>query len=714
MAASELFSGQGARASTLVAAAMETAGIKLQADMLEMMNGDQGQMLAGFFMLFAVAGGVMIFALGGAYKWGKYLIMSPAMFFFLTQATSTSDVVEWQFANRVHPQEEVQKALREVAGIEGNGGGFKTSLFFNTWNSIITDIVQQLIAVLDLTKSDSDLNFLNKVERYMNGWFDSNIKDENLKKFVQLALVNECADYYVLQKDYADSHISFPLKVKLGLRLNELAKKVVFSIKKPSERTQNELMDWLVEKGAKEGTYTCPQLWKTAVDLFNKDQKALDEIYKQININPQKGEKSETRQDWYQTLLSGSINIASGLLTQAEAPTPLQRAVDEYIARSLFREILNRNRYTAYMSMEGHSGSIQPGKRTGEYGEGEVIANTNASIQQFNQTEKYQYKGDFVNGALAMPHFQGVLLLLLAASYPFFALCIILPSRSRAMFTWMGLWVWAKSWDFGFAVVMMIDNVLYGMFPRGPGLEPGEIQNAGIAWIKILEVDPTYSANTYYTLIATCLYAVPVVTGFLCVKGGNELLSTVTPSWQSYATTVSGSAANYMRSLQAQTYGKELSERLFFAKAKGFWEGITSKEGQSLAGAIVKNLKEEQSYRMANKGLLGNTKFADAKTAALQEERKRLTDSWMKLGSTNAAVEGYKMQTSDFATLQAMRAVQSGWYTHDFVTGGVHPGPSMFDGYMTNNYINREAVYSKYADSGTEAVKSGVKAIKGK
>src|SRR5690606_34495843 len=113
-------------------------------------------------------------------------------------------------------------------------------------------------------------------------------------------------------------------------------------------------------------------------------------------------------------------------------------------------------------------------------------------------TDKYAERGEFVNAALSLPYFQGLGLMILSASYPFFAMLVIMPGRATGFFTWMGLWAWLKLWDLGFAVVMLIDNMLYAMFPKGPVIKEKDIENPGIAWAKLLEVDPNFSQANYY------------------------------------------------------------------------------------------------------------------------------------------------------------------------------------------------------------------------
>ena len=246
----------------------------------------------------------------------------------------------------------------------------------------------------------------------------------------------------------------------------------------------------------------------------------------------------------------------------------LVKLVNALIARRLFNHMRNRapalhgfdtNRLGATFRMGGE----------------QQVADTARAMGELQGTEMWQYKGDLLVGALALPYFQGLCLFLLGASFPFFAIMVAVPGRHGALFVWMGLWVWVKSWDFGMAVVMMIDNMLYAMFPRGPGVTEEVLQQPGRAWQAVMTIDPTYSANTYYNIIATCLLAVPVVTAVFVKRGGGELMDAVTNGMNRYTTNVAGSAANYYRSLQAQSKAAKAHRYVLDHLQNRAWDIVT-------------------------------------------------------------------------------------------------------------------------------------------
>ena len=174
---------------------------------------------------------------------------------------------------------------------------------------------------------------------------------------------------------------------------------------------------------------------------------------------------------------------------------------------------------------------------------------------------------------------------------------VVIPGRAGAMFTWMGLWAWVKLWDLGFAVVMMLDDILYTMMPRAPNLSGNEIMDPGAAWQRVMSVDPNYAAATYYNIIATCLFAVPLATGVFVKRGGGELMNIVHSSWQAKANGLGASAGTFVRALQAQ------------ALANQFYSNLTDRSAiitqKVLNGAEVKGI-DNAIYRLQDLKAVAN------------------------------------------------------------------------------------------------------------
>jgi hypothetical protein len=66
-----------------------------------------------------------------------------------------------------------------------------------------------------------------------------------------------------------------------------------------------------------------------------------------------------------------------------------------------------------------------------------------------------------------IPYIQGVLFYLLAMAYPFVCMMILIPGNHKALFTWLSFFFWAKLWDIGFAVVMVLERSIWAMLGNG-------------------------------------------------------------------------------------------------------------------------------------------------------------------------------------------------------------------------------------------------------
>ena len=196
------------KAGTLVAATMETTGTAVQSDMLDWLNGPEGQMLAGLFYLFAIVGGLFTFASGGSYQWTRYLLIGPAFFLFLTDVRVANDGTEWNWGTEKFADVYQKKLLDGVKDFEnGKREKHDVAMFFQFWNGFISNITHELVALVKAEKDGSHLDFITKVEKYMMPWNHSMISSGYLRVFINVAL-KDCQVYFNLSRLIADPHTS--------------------------------------------------------------------------------------------------------------------------------------------------------------------------------------------------------------------------------------------------------------------------------------------------------------------------------------------------------------------------------------------------------------------------------------------------------------------------------------------------------------------------
>ncbi len=536
---------------TLVGAAMESAGHHAQSQLLDVFSGDVGMKIASLIYLISILGALITLASGGNYRFAGYLLIGPPVFFFLVNTRAPSAGAEWTFGQRVHNQDLVARGTRGLT--EGDGRAGDVSLFFKGWNMLTSGIVHGLIDLLHLTEKGSDVDFLNKTERYLQT-VTATVSDPLLKGFVNLSAVNRCRDYFHLmaQANASDEPEIFR-QGSLSVLAQHGGQNVVF---RPAESP--EFMRWMrtvfgdnlgqLPGNLNREDYNCDQLWSLGIAAVKAigAERLIDTIVQSGRPEGLTVEQAKEKLLWkFGQTVGSSENIIEQQFDGADGTTALTIALNEISARMMYKELTNVKREMIIPDLSIDNPVVKLGDRRFDEG-------TSKALRDLQATEEYQYKGELITAALTMPYIQGVVLYFLAVLFPFFALFMIIPGRHSSLMLWMGLWLWVKLWDFGFAVVMMIDNMLYALMPHGPLMTNEVVDNPGRAFRTLLEFDPLYSAGTYYNLVACCLLAVPVVTGLVVHRGGREVMDAVTSTYREFPSKFGTSLAAYHRAIRAQ------------------------------------------------------------------------------------------------------------------------------------------------------------------
>jgi len=127
--------------------------------------------------------------------------------------------------------------------------------------------------------------------------------------------------------------------------------------------------------------------------------------------------------------------------------------------------------------------------------------------------------------AYSLPYLQGVLLFALATLFPFFVITTAVMRQGGGLLFWAGAWVWVKSWDIGWAVIMLIDQLIWELMPhRSIYIPISKGLNSPITVMEsAFDTDPTYSLATYYLLISMLLISIPTVMGQLFLRGSQSM-----------------------------------------------------------------------------------------------------------------------------------------------------------------------------------------------
>ena len=210
--------------------------------------------------------------------------------------------------------------------------------------------------------------------------------------------------------------------------------------------------------------------------------------------------------------------------------------------------------------------------------------------------------------AMTIPYLQGLILYALAILFPFFAMLLIIPGKAQVFFSWMTLWLWVKSWDLGWGVIAVADDIMWNLMPRHSTFDyKGEIEGVNNP-ISIMELafqsDPAYSLGNYYLLLSMMIIAVPVVTAHAIIGSKAAVYGTLFKGIQGYAEKLGGSTAQYIGTGQTLDLNERYNK---FKKNYAFRKAYVEKEAAT--PELAAQMQESVDRRNAAK----EEKFAAAR-----------------------------------------------------------------------------------------------------
>lgn len=147
-----------------------------------------------------------------------------------------------------------------------------------------------------------------------------------------------------------------------------------------------------------------------------------------------------------------------------------------------------------------------------------------AELRKREREQEWRDQGEIMSLAQSFPYYQGIVLYALTVTYPFFALLLAIPGYRNGFFMWCALWIWAKSWDIGYACVTWIDEILrtlfFVRFDNGYLREVPVLDldfSAAVASLR--DIDPTFNIALYYNIMGSCLMAIPTLLSQVLLGG---------------------------------------------------------------------------------------------------------------------------------------------------------------------------------------------------
>ncbi len=613
-------------AATMIAASLETDGYLMQSIILRDLKG----ILKWLGILIYVASAMFAlayFAIYHEYDQGLWFLLGPPIFHFILTTTPSAGV-DWQVGREkgIEP-DGVNAAISETVNAN-------VSILFHEWNKIVSDIVQQSVAIISEMGSEEGKSLRSQLipmirQQIFESLFRTEISHPGLRALIHEGLhiqcvnVMEAARYIALGKR-SNTVVATPAyQEKLGVYTFEFGRidhqsnspspnfsadeanrvleqrKVRIIKTEPARKYAADILSWLkyrreaipnqsaqpnenffewfllnridpkdLENPQKTVRYpvSCGQIWDWAfigiARQVSGEVKKLDEatlaklksekpeMYNElwlsiaakliplpdISLKAKNGKDgSEPKLEFEKDALDllGSLGIEEDNLDDAlkrlfsithSRVDPDISIIPVVLAGTLLRKELTRNADQSLLAqVEEHAGYE---RQEFDFAPGITREQTQEVSRRFAADgEAHRKRYEIYTFANSLPYLQGVILYFLAISFPFFALLVLIPGHAGNFFQWMALWGWVKSWDIGWAIVMVADDVLWSLMPKSATYDV--FVDPRQAPITVFESafhgDPAYNLTNYYMIIGTMLLAVPIITA-QAVLGGKSVI----------------------------------------------------------------------------------------------------------------------------------------------------------------------------------------------
>ena len=593
-------------AGNLIAAVLEQAGYVAQSHFLVSFRDFFREAGALVYILGGI-GGVISLVVFGSFRAARYLLLGPALYWFLVGPTTDFDGVIWQVgngtprgANQRRGLEASQKDVNDLldgAKQNGEGGPIKVATGFALFVRPINEIVRGLAGVILEDGVDNEyLTFLGKARAldYLlnlqpdNGHFIDMLESDYVRTCAEMfgyglarsafelrgdviqnmgagqADAQNRAAYYQAEFDkykkvrlnpdkitqsYLRAGMANPNdKIPTNLDCDQMWKLVaqyayeeaasktaeVLRLAKGDNATDDLACRRVMEKiGEDDGGGACNLQSAVALYMLKNavfDRRATARFVKRITdtVNEPKGVQRG------ETLPLGDLN--QSIIARANDIVKEYNQSNGLLHMNPFQEQL----YIIGMGEQAANSVEDLGEKARMRSEFQSVARLSAIggplDAGFMEYPKYHLKilrQQLFTFAMHLPYWQGVLLYMLAVAYPFLALLVLLPGRAVAFLNLPLAWLWVKSWDVGFAVVMLFERVLWNILPTlniRRDLLTQPTQNAQMTDImsEALKFDHVWNLHMYYMCLATATLAIPLVTGMATLRSKRSMLSSFT------------------------------------------------------------------------------------------------------------------------------------------------------------------------------------------
>lgn len=552
-----------------ISAALQTAGLYAQSDIIREWKVFL-EHIGAFGYMVALMGAIFSVALFGNYKVARYLMVGPTLFYFMLQSTVPGRVTILRFGER-EKIEAGQKSIFEL--FEPDGGLYEdaanVSWFYAKYDGVVSRVVQNVVAMLIDTKRKDDL-ITAATERALSRIFLYKGSDPAFMSFLSKSMMGRCADitsgYIELSNDRfrLESGGQRRNQAEFDTKLRDLKSRSA-KAEHTLDKTDTDYLTSILGTNALNGintatpVVTCDQLWTFVSQIVAK--KAENIVTKETT--PEQDVDSdipwpEVKQNLERVIAQGNQQLVANVVAAYYLKNTLGDTTHAALTTQLFsRSPMQANRFN------GVFGTLQD-------------ATTRAGYLQI------------VYFAGTIPYIQGLMLYLLSAAFPFFCLFLIIPGRMLSFCVWMGLWVWVKSWDIGFAAIYAIRALLVNF--AGRGINNRQVDLSSFDPLSVFQIvyqnDPLATFNVHYVIIGILYLSVPLLTAHFCLGATNM--------FDSFKMAINVNGSRFVSRFSDQ------SRRRFAATP----QEIALDQGQSRAGfaAAIQAMRDDRNRTASGNG----------------------------------------------------------------------------------------------------------------
>ena len=686
----------GSSAGTMVAAAMETVGYHAQAEILEELN-DALSWTGALIYVCVILSAVLTISMHGSYRPALWILVAPPIFFWASGVNmgglSNREFgagAEWRFGEFRDVDDRKSQMLQEP----DIGEPAEVSYLFHRYNQFVSELSQHLIKVLIDQDIGTQMIFMAR-QRTFEELMSAEIMDSHLAALGTYFLVfceTEIADAHAVARGNRDPSYAqtseyqgaanryckrFPKEDKTfqpGVWMDYVYANfpedtaswtIPATNRRGREATQQKvscksLWKWYRLGAAKDAEgmlevlehHFDPYAFRFGLQIFQETVgEVWDKLIKSVKIpgylkGPEDPCPSASTFDLIDSDV-GNPQPGKGPTGRLQANAATFKALTRMISSLMMRKQLNSHPTQEIIQrVSFNTSNIAP--RTEGAERHKVNAQTKKRILRRQRAEEFAQARRYEAFMLLhlLPYLQGLLLYILAATYPFFALLILLPSHANSFFTWMALWAWVKSWDVGWAAIMVADEIIWELLPHATSFnpqDPAPYSSAVTLLAGAYDGDSAYSLSTYWLLLSMMVTGVPMVTAQFILGTKKAVANAFVGGFQDIAQTLSGYAGDYAAGRQVGRYGQMESQAKasqLMGRAESYARAVLQ---QQKAEAGMNQSVGEQLVRAAAGGVniiggLAGEAAANVKTSVAAAAN----------GDVGGAVEAVKAQAGSF------------------------------------------------------------------